>query len=769
MRILYITDIHATAKAPRGRIDNFPQALIAKLNEVGSNITANKIDMVIIGGDLFHSPIISLQFAGVIANILKSWKIPIVAVPGNHDEIGYNVDVINQTMLGLFAQSHTIRLLTTTTPVMCKVGNKLLAIEGREYHSEIDTDPRYYSKSIKADFNIVVAHGMLVNKPFMPGINFTLLKDIPSPANLTLSGHDHVGYGIENINNNIFINPGSFMRVDTGTGMLSHKPKITVIELNDIGNKIDMSLGQIELATAKPYDMIFDINAKIATNNFQNDMVNFVNMVKSINLGKNVSYINEVVNSSLDDSIKNVCVNYLTESEQNNSNSVKNKLVKKPSMHITKIILQNFLSHENTVVDFVNGLNIIEGPNSAGKTSLLYAIEWLVYDTPKGSDFIRTGENNVLVRLEFSDGDYIEKTRTRKTSSVYKIKYNGVENTYCGYGSNLPPELELCHQMPLINLYKDKAVSLNYADQLNGLFLVNATGSEKAEAIGKLTGADIIDGAITNVAKDLKGSQNDLSKLKKEYAIKKKDLITTQDKKLDIDDRLAKSKKLYDDLVKYTDVVSNIDKYIGATSNINLLNGLILDRKDKVLLLDNYINVLDIDIDIFNLVNEYSNTLFNIEDTNNNTAALTNKINAIDINIKEIDLLIETLEKLTKDINFNREILKQSDLYINYEESLIKSRDKMFFDKNKILAEEDLIKDLDKQIEVISYLIKLNGSEKALSTTKEHLSFNKDILINVENSIKTNDKEIHDILHEMGKCPTCNQQLTEDAINTMKG
>ena len=51
-------------------------------------------------------------------------------------------------------------------------------------------------------------------------------------------------------------------------------------------------------------------------------------------------------------------------------------------MIINRLRLVNFRQHENTEIEFGNGLTGIVGPNGAGKTTLLEAIAWAMYGMP---------------------------------------------------------------------------------------------------------------------------------------------------------------------------------------------------------------------------------------------------------------------------------------------------------------------------------------------------------------------------------------------------
>ena len=118
MKILHITDSHATVKSPEGRRDIYYISFLKKLYELGYVIKRNKIDMVIHTGDMFHTPRVSDKFAGQISEIMKSWGIPVYVVPGNHDIDGYSVNTIDQTKLGLLSKTEVINILDRDHPLV---------------------------------------------------------------------------------------------------------------------------------------------------------------------------------------------------------------------------------------------------------------------------------------------------------------------------------------------------------------------------------------------------------------------------------------------------------------------------------------------------------------------------------------------------------------------------------------------------------------------------------------------------------------------------
>jgi exonuclease SbcC len=93
-------------------------------------------------------------------------------------------------------------------------------------------------------------------------------------------------------------------------------------------------------------------------------------------------------------------------------------------MHVTRVELENIKSYEHRVFSFEPGLTAITGENGAGKTTILEAISWALFDTLEYSkdDFLRRGAKKGHVRVTFlSDVDERLYTVYRDTGTNYHI------------------------------------------------------------------------------------------------------------------------------------------------------------------------------------------------------------------------------------------------------------------------------------------------------------------------------------------------------------
>ncbi len=93
-------------------------------------------------------------------------------------------------------------------------------------------------------------------------------------------------------------------------------------------------------------------------------------------------------------------------------------------MHISRVELENFKSHAESVFEFTRGTTAIVGENGAGKTSIIEAIAWALFDSLdyKKEEVIRRGEKKAVVRVTFESGlDERDYTVYRDTGTGYYV------------------------------------------------------------------------------------------------------------------------------------------------------------------------------------------------------------------------------------------------------------------------------------------------------------------------------------------------------------
>ena len=94
-------------------------------------------------------------------------------------------------------------------------------------------------------------------------------------------------------------------------------------------------------------------------------------------------------------------------------------------MHITKIELENIKSHAESKFEFQRGTTAITGSNGAGKTTIIEAVAWTLFDLLdyKKDDFARRGtKSKGIARVTFESSlDEREYTIYRDTATGYYV------------------------------------------------------------------------------------------------------------------------------------------------------------------------------------------------------------------------------------------------------------------------------------------------------------------------------------------------------------
>jgi len=95
---------------------------------------------------------------------------------------------------------------------------------------------------------------------------------------------------------------------------------------------------------------------------------------------------------------------------------------------IRRIILKNFMSHEETVIELADGVTVLTGPNNTGKSAVVEALRCIV-ENPPSKELIRHGAQKAEVAVELDSGETIVWERTY-TYPLYKIIKGNIEESY---------------------------------------------------------------------------------------------------------------------------------------------------------------------------------------------------------------------------------------------------------------------------------------------------------------------------------------------------
>lgn len=154
---------------------------------------------------------------------------------------------------------------------------------------------------------------------------------------------------------------------------------------------------------------------------------------------------------------------------------------------ISSIQINNFQAHQDTFIDFNEGVNAIIGVSDSGKTSILRALTWCITNKPSGDAFQSSWGGDTLVAVTLSSGDTITRGRDKK-GNYYKV--NNTE--FRAFGAGDPPQ----EVQALFNMN-----NINISAQMDAPFLLSSSPGEVAQILNKVVNLDIIDTATSTIRK----------------------------------------------------------------------------------------------------------------------------------------------------------------------------------------------------------------------------------------------------------------------------
>lgn len=375
---------------------------------------------------------------------------------------------------------------------------------------------------------------------------------------------------------------------------------------------------------------------------------------------------------------------------------------------IRKVVIENFQSHEYTLLEFSEGLNVIVGPSDQGKSAIIRAVKWALFNEPRGMDFIRAGTAFSKVTVEFSNNYTIIRERSKSKNRYQVVGPEKNMKTFEGFGSEVPQEVFHAHGIKKVPMEGGTASSLNIAEQLEGPFLLTESGSTRAKAIGRLVGVHIIDRAIKDCAIDLRRNHQTVERIRYE------------------------SKELGERLQEFEEL-SKIEERLWSTENILKNIETVAAKEKRLVQLEERLGKLSEEEEELKEFLLQHNTLKEVDDLLFESSVLQEKwmrINALSEKLSEI----------------NQELYQSLDI----------------LDKTKHLAEVEnaisYIRDERRKLETISDLGQKLGQ---ISTN----------IINEETALKQYTDQIgrfveqySQLLRQMGICPFCRSNIQEKNV-----
>jgi len=470
--------------------------------------------------------------------------------------------------------------------------------------------------------------------------------------------------------------------------------------------------------------------------------------------------------------------------------------------YISKIIIENFQSHSLSVFTLKQGLNVIVGPSDSGKSAVIRALKWVLYNEPAGDFFIREGEKECSVTVEFNDGTTLKRYRSRSKNGYVLINPDDEEMRFEGIGSGVPKEIVDATGITKIILDQDSSSAINLGEQLEGPFLLTEKPSTRANAIGRLVGVNLLDDALRDVLRDIRSIG--LRKKETEEALIKLDEEIKDFEYLDeLRNRSMISSAFIKEAESLLEVKARLEFYFKSLNDISIEKNRQLDALIKLSDIDNAKQDIEV---AANLVFKYevlksksnnfkqlleersswikaSSLLDHIEDIQkieSETSSLTSRLTALSKFYTEYKNVLTEKEGLIDRLNYLRSA-DEIEQDVGIAEGDLSRYSRLIDLSNKyneamkgIAKGTDYLGKLENFLnneDRINLCNTLSERQLTIKSIKSRYEDNKQNINITLNELKINDERHRmllerygDLLIEIGKCPYCLSDISEDTV-----
>lgn len=267
--LIFVGDPHYRVKGSPYRIDNFYETQLDKLKQILKLGEVHKSSGIIFLGDIFHSPRESYELVYNLLEVFKTTTVPCYSIVGNHDVVGYSIDTLKRSPLGILTKSGFVTLLNQDI-----VFGDNVVLRGIDYFSKHE-DQKYQFNGYGNYTRVICSHNMIV--PLDKALfDFIHPNNVQTDADLVMMGHYHMPFDFTTPNSKRFINPGVPMRWTTNE--VNIVPKVVKVEFSNNTYKVDY----LPLQYKKD---VFDLTTPQEIKTSSQEIENFVQTLEATTFG----------------------------------------------------------------------------------------------------------------------------------------------------------------------------------------------------------------------------------------------------------------------------------------------------------------------------------------------------------------------------------------------------------------------------------------------------------------------------------------------------
>lgn len=321
MKLLWRTDVHLSERNPRSRTDNWREAIMNKLRQVGRIADEIGAEAVLDGGDFFDIKSPSRNSHDLIREVAElhaEYPCPVYANVGNHDCVYGDYTYLPQQPLGVLFSTGVFKRLFDEHEVTFNKDGVKVRVVGIPYHgTKYDMDRFKNIKKGDEDYLVCIAHVLASKKGGSMFENEDIVKysDLKQyDPDVWLFGHWHKDQGVTEIATGKWVvNVGSLSRGALVQDDMDRKP--CAIELNFGGScptdtPIEIIRHDLDIPSAEE---IFDVQGRERAEMRETVMEQFVSALSNtLDLDDDGNTLESVVaKTDVPDTVRERALRYL--------------------------------------------------------------------------------------------------------------------------------------------------------------------------------------------------------------------------------------------------------------------------------------------------------------------------------------------------------------------------------------------------------------------------------------------------------------------------
>lgn len=797
MKFIYFGDKHERVDVPENRTDDYHASVNAKTEEIKALGKKHNVKAFLQPGDFLDKPKVPYDFIGDlvkrwstvdifstlgslmlgkltpedVAKEFESWT-PILGAVGNHELFGESLKSYPKTTLAFLEKIGFMHFPTKEKPFIFTDEEGLrVAVTATSYDIGMDSDERlsdYIIEEKAGDIHIHIVHGYLTNKDMGDMFPHTVLDKIAkkTKADLTISGHDHIGFPLTEVDGKFFVNPGSPVRMKNDKKEMKRRPKVLLIEAT---KEKGISVKTIYLKSAQVGEDILSrekIEMRDARNAQMEEIKSIVNKAQ-LKGGTNIKdIIREIAgNKHLDEKTIDEAIDRVSAK----MDAIQKVTKPAPDYTIEKVVLENFKSHVYSEFEVSSGLNVFVGESGAGKSSIMSAFDWVFENAGRNPRrLIHHGKDYAKVSLYLSNGYIVSRVVDRKKSGKngYEV-YNPMTAEVEVYNTKSLSLIQELLGYNSLDIDTDKDIPLNFQRQGDGWFFIsgNFTPSMRAKVIGSVYQTHFVDAVL----KDLEAETKKLNQIEKEKTNQLKATEENIEQYAHLDETKKKLAKLEDIMAKIDELKLNRDKLQSKHVELGHIKEKI-DEKERSL------KKLDKVEDAIAKMNEVMARLQQRNALKERSMRLTkmrNEAEVVKASIQKLSSVSQARELFDK---IEGLIIERTKLVQRYEVYLLADTKRLDLEKkiDSIEVELKALSKLEKSEELMQKLLLQIEKRKRLSEKVSNLSHIQNEGAKAAEAVKQSTahlmktlEEYKKALNSVGSCPVCLSKIDEARIETI--